>query len=282
MEGLNQRLFGSRRSLALTAGVGSGVSVAVGLVANHWIRTSSSDVGLNLIVIVVWVATMMAAAALQTLLVGDLLWGERWRRQTLLDWVPDVDEMEPEDVVDRSWVLYGLMALLLTVGYAGNGAINGNFFGWYQFRGFDLVRLRSEDPEQRLEAVLELADHDDPAILAELVPKVHDPDPAVRAEAIGVMGDKQVQASKTDLFKALEGADATVRASAAEALGKLRGDGVLQALTGLLSRERDPALRRGVLAGLGLLRDRDAGPLVAAVLASPDEEIGRASCRERV
>ena len=164
------------------------------------------------------------------------------------------------------------MALLLVVGYAGNGALNGNFFGWYQFRGFELVRLRSEDPEQRLEALLELADHDDPAILSLLVPKVRDPDPAVRAEAIGVMGDKLVHSASTDLFIALEGADASVRASAAEALGKLKGEGVLQALTGLLSRERDPGLRAALLTGLGFLGDVGAGQVVASVLSAEGED----------
>jgi len=271
---MQQRLFGTRRRLATVAGIATVVSVAVGLSANHWIRTASTDVGTNLLVIVGWMTTMMAAAGLQSFLAADLLWGERWRRRTLLDWEPDVDEMEADDVKDRTWMLYGLMAGLLVVGYAGNGALNGNFFGWYQFRGFELVRLRSDDPEQRLEAVLELADHDDKKILAQIIPKVHDPDPAVRAEAIGIMGDKRVEAARPDLFKALEGADPDVRAAAAEALGKLRGEGVLQALTGMLSRERDPALRRGVLGGLGLLRDKAAGPVIAGVLAATDEDEG--------
>lgn len=268
---MKERVFGSRKRLAVTAGLATVGSVGVGLATNHWIRTASSDVGLNLVVIVLWVATMMAAAGLQSLLAGDLLWGERWRRRALLGWVPDTDEMDADDLKDRSWVLYGLMAGLLALGYAGQGAANGNFFGWYQFRGFELVRLRSDDPAQRLEAMLELADHDDPQILAQLVPRVHDPDPQVRAEAIGVMGDKRVESAREELFKALEGADVGVRAAAAEALGKLRGQGVLQALTGLLSRERDVELRRGVLSGLGLLKEEGATRVIAGVLGSPDE-----------
>ena len=268
----NVRLFGTRRRLALCAGAVTVASLAVGAAANHWIRTSSTDVGVNLIVIVGWVASMMAAAVAQALLAADVLWGERWRRRALLGWVPDADEMEPEDIKDRSWMLYALMAGLLLLGYAGNGALNGNFFGWYQFRGFALVQLRSDEPEQRLEALLELADHQDPTIVAKLTERIHDPDPTVRAEALGVMGDKRVESVRPDLFRALEGADPTVRATAAEALGKIRGQGVLQALTGLLSREEEPVLRRGVIAGLGLLGDPAAGPVLAGVLASSNQD----------
>ncbi len=266
---LQQRLFSTQRRLTITAGAITAGSVVVGIAVNQWIRTSSTDVGMNLIWIVLWVTTMMAAATAQSLVVGDRIWGERWRRRTLLGWVPDVDEVEPEDIQDHNWVLYAVMAGLLVVGYAGHGAINGNFFGWYQFRGFDLVQLRSEDPQLRLEAVLELADHEDPNILRLLVPKIHDPDLAVRAEAIGIMGDKRVEATRDDLFKALEGSEVSVRANAAEALGKIGGEGVLRALTGLLSRETNPELLRGVIAGLGLLGDPDAGPVLIGILANP-------------
>ena len=88
---MRERILGTRGRIATVAGVATGLSVAVGLATNHWIRTSSTDVGMNLIVIVVWVATMMAAAALQTVLAADLLWGERsggsrtqtsWSRRT--------------------------------------------------------------------------------------------------------------------------------------------------------------------------------------------------------
>lgn len=268
----SERLFGTRGRLALCAGGVTAASVAVGMASNHWIRAWSTDVGINLLVIVAWVASMMAAAGAQALLAADMLWGARWRRRALLGWVPDADEMEPEDIRDRSWMLYGLMAGLLVLGYAGNGAINGNFFGWYQFRGFALVQLRSEDPEQRLEALLDLADHQDPIIVAALTGRIHDPDPAVRAEALGIMGDKRVESVRADLFRALEGADPTVRATAAEALGKIRGEGTLRALTGLLSREEDPVLKRGVISGLGLLGDPASGPLLAGILASPDQD----------
>jgi len=268
----SERLFGTRRRLAVCAAGVTAASLAAGMAANHWIRAWSTDVGVNLLVIVAWVASMMAAAGAQALLAADMLWGERWRRRALLGWVPEADEMEPEDIKDRSWMLYGLMAGLLVLGYAGNGALNGNFFGWYQFRGFSLVQLRSEDPEQRLEALIELADHQDPAIVARLADRVHDPDPTVRAEALGIMGDKRVESVRPELFRALEGADPAVRATAAEALGKLRGQGVLQALTGLLSREEDPLLRRGVISGLGLLGDPDSTHVLAGVLRSPEQD----------
>lgn len=264
-------LFGTRRRLMAATAAATALSVGAGVALTSWIRAASTDVGLNFVFIVLWVASMMGASALQAILAGDLLWGGRWRRRALLGWQPATDDIEPDDVKDRSWVMYLLMVGLLAVNYGANGALNGGFFGWYQFRGFDLVRLRAEDPAQRLEAVLELAGHDDPAVWAELVPRVQDSDPAVRAEAVGVMGDLGIQAARAGVFEALEGASPGVRAAAAEALGKLGGAGVVEALTGMLSRDRDPDVRRGALAGLGLLGAPEAGEAVAWA-AGPGEE----------
>jgi len=263
-------LFSSRRRVVVVAAITTLASLGLGQAVSNWIRHTSGDVGVNLIWIVVWTAAMMAAAATHSILLGDLLWGERWRRRTLLGWQPAPEEVEPEDVKDRTWMLYGLFIVLIGTNYAVNGALTGNFFGWYRFRGFALVQLRSEEPAQRLEGITELAEQEDPEIVSRLAELLDDPDPEVRAVAIGVMGDRKVEAARARVHAALKGEPPVVRTAAAEALGRLGGEGVRAALEGLLAEDPPVDVRRGALAGLGLLRDRQAGTAVTAQLEAPD------------
>ena len=259
-------LFGTRRRMLIGAVVALVISVAVGQGVTLWIRGYAADVGNNLLLIVTWVACLMASAILQGCLFGDILWGERWRRRTLLGWDPSAEELTVEDVKDRSFPMYALMGLLIALNYGGHSAATGNFFGWYNYLGFYVVQLRSEDPAQRLEGLAELREHDNPGVSELLAGLLDDPVSAVRAEAMGIMGDRKHIPAREKLLRALEGDDEKVRGTAAEALGKLGGAGVIPALHGLLSRGGSTEVRRGALAGLGIAKAKDSGAVMARFL----------------
>jgi len=267
-------LFSTRRRLVALAVVASVLALGLGFAVNHYVRHIAGDVGVNLVLIVIWTAAMMGAAIGQTLLAADLLWGERWRRRTLLGWQPPPDEVVADDVKDRTWLLYAMFIVLIGANYALNSFANGNFFGWYRFRGFALVQLRSDDAEQRLEGVAELADQEDPAIALRISELLDDPSSEVRAAVLGVMGDRKVESVRPRIEAALKEPDEGVRGAAAEALGRIGGEGVRQALTELLVPATPMPVRRGAIAGLGVLGDRAAGPALVAQLADgalPDE-----------
>ncbi len=249
----------------------------------HWlaayVRTEADSVVTNLYLILGWVALMMAAGFPLSVLIGELLWGPRWTRMSFLGWTPDPDEVQPEDIRDRGFAYYLVLALTIAVSYLGNDLLQGNFFAWYAARGYALTQLRAGDPEERVQAIEELSTSDDPSMRRLVVRGLDDPDPRVRAVAARATGWEAIDEALPRLLElARSDPDPVVRGAAALAAGQTRGPGVVEILEDLVRRERDQEAMRGIIGGLGMRRA--GADAMMSFLTGPNggsEEVRRAA-----
>jgi HEAT repeat protein len=104
------------------------------------------------------------------------------------------------------------------------------------------------------------------------------PDAGVRAEAATFMGRAGIEAARAPLLRLARNRSEPpgVRAAAAEALGHLRiARGALARDLADLLGATDPTVRGGVIAGLGLLRVREAAEILAGLAGGPDGPVAR-------
>ena len=287
--GLFRSLARTRSRLIVSALVATAAMIGAGLLSTHYIIEVSTSVGLNIVIITALMMIVMVSSYLQAMVIGDLCFKGPWRQQVILGEKPWKEDLEAQIVVTNHNAEFMVALIALVIGnalllnYSGGG-----FLDRYHDEGFFLVRMRSEDPEERLAALRDMSDPMQSPLwenprLGELVEKTleQDSSPEVLAQAAWNAGVMDLKASRAELLALLEdrAQKTPVREEAAVALGRLGpNEAAREAMEGALSegiRSGDEALQIAMLRGLGTLAMRDsAGALLELVeqTLKPDDD----------
>jgi len=151
----------SRRRLFICALVClAGLFAAAGPVADH-IRDHSDSVTADTLVLTLWLLALLIGALCLAILVGDRVFGERWRLRVICG--------EPDPPTDEDFLLIGppsshffglsviLGALIALGAYALEAATDG-FLADYQRNGHKRSILRGDNEPLKLELVSDLAE----------------------------------------------------------------------------------------------------------------------------
>lgn len=132
-----------------------------------------------------------------------------------------------------------------------------------------LGHLDDSNPQVQVAVVRALERLQDPRSIMPLVGKIQDPRSAVRravATTLGALGDARVVPG---LVLALRDSDSKVRAAAVQALGKTGSKDAIDALSGVLSDDADPAVQVATLFALAEHNSARTARLVIEALDSP-------------
>ncbi len=224
----------------------------------------SHSVMLNLIMMTSCLVLLVIAAFSQAVLVGDLFFGSKWREQIFLGKKPVRSEhAHDERVADErsAEFLVLLICLFVANGFAINTAAGG-FMDYYQNEGFSKVRLRADEPSERIAALVDIADPfnqklgERSGIQDAVVASFADPDDGVRAQGVWTAGRLKMQSARPALMSTLGDAaeSSAVRAQAAISLGKLGNDTESRRLLEQFATDStDHELQLGCVRGLGLM-----------------------------
>ncbi|MFW5968656.1 MAG: HEAT repeat domain-containing protein [Persicimonas sp.] len=276
--GLMNGLAKTRLRLVISTVVALATTYLVGLWAADFIFERSSSVVLNLGLITVMMMMLIAAAYLLTVLVGDLFFPGPWREQVLLG---ESTQDKQISVADHS-AEFMIVLILAVVGnaYALN-RVADDFLTRYHNEGFYQVRLRADDPEERLAALEDIVDPMNyelwelEGIQQTVLDAFDDSDQEVRERAYWTAGHIELEDAQGDLLAVLDSeAEADEKATAAIALGKMgRPDVVYEPLEELALESEKTDAKVGALKGLGLLEDDRVIEDIAPLLDHDNQEV---------
>ncbi len=238
-------------------------------------ETSGSPVT-NLFIISFVLTGLIIAAYFVALLIGDLFFPGRWRERVLLGRKFEPKDWEEEKAYVKEYntpFFIILIVALLTLTWFSQ-LITGGFLSYYQDLGFALTLMRSEDPDDRLMGLEEMANPfrerswADPQLHEQVAILVNDSAPEVQKKAIYVAGRLQVvQAGEALVHVFRESEHPDVRGEAAMALGRLEWDRALAYMVARLRAKDVPEIEvLGILHGFAMMEDARAGDGVAAFL----------------
>lgn len=147
----------------------------------------------------------------------------------------------------------------------------------------NLRKLRSDDPEKRLEGLRGLGEVNDKKAVEQLVAATNDPDMRIRIKAIDVLG--QVKASEAtpllvqQLF--MRDTDLGTKQRILACLGKIGDPRATPPLVDFLSRDIDLATRGNAIFALGEIGDRAALPSLG-LIAEGEEPALRSLAQEAI
>lgn len=251
---------------------------AAGLWAADYIFEQSASVVLNLLIITAMMMILLVASYLLTVLVGDLFFPGPWREQIILGRTPSDGRVTVEDHSAEFMIVLLLMVVLNAFSL---NVIADGFLDRYHNEGFFQVRLRADNPDERLDALEDIADPMNYKLwelegIREMVVDVFDDeDPDVRQRAYWTAGHLEVEQAQPKLIDVLQQqVGPAEKAAAAVALGKLGDvDDARKPLEAFLAESDSAEARVGALRGLGLL---EAGESVEAILpltGADDEQV---------
>jgi HEAT repeat protein len=142
----------------------------------------------------------------------------------------------------------------------------------------DAIRmLRSDKPEERLQAVLTLAGSDDPNAVTHLLSAAADSDLRVRVKAINELGNRRASEATPVLVQQLFLRETTpvVHQRVLAALGKIGDTVATQPICEFLSRDLDPSTRGSAIFALGEIGDDAALDVLSDVVARGDPTTSR-------
>ncbi|AWV90042.1 HEAT repeat domain-containing protein [Bradymonas sediminis] len=257
--------------LAITGGTGVWM-------ANYILETSQS-VGLNLVIITLTMILVLITSYFMAMLVGDLFFPGPWREQVLLGQTPADDSMVSIDDHNLEFVIVLAISVVLNA-FALNYITDG-FMDRYQAEGFFAVQLRSDDVEDRIDALSTIAEPMNfelwkrPGLKEIVTDAFDDPDERVRMRAYWTAGLFKDINAQPALIKVLEGgASAGEKKEAAVALGKINDPEISRAaLEALAAENAAPEATVGALRGLGLLAKEESLQVAMDLSASSDESV---------
>lgn len=265
------RLIGSTATIT-ALGVASGVGSA------QWILNSSDSVVLNLLLITINMMFLIAAAYFQAVLVGDLFFSSSWREQVILGRsTGDNVTVKDHNAEFLICFLIALFANTLIVNYAA-----GDFFDTYHNETFFEVKLRSEDPEERKDAFVDLKDPmnyklwDRQGIQDLAVQHIDDPVDEVAIEAIYHVGNMKVESAREKLATVVQDSDRSeaVRDEAAYAMAQLGNLGDSRKVLESIALSDSPTgVRIAALRGLAVLGSPLSSPAIAPLIEDPDLQV---------
>lgn len=276
--GLMNGLAKTRLRLVISTVVALAATYLAGLWAADFIFEQSSSVVLNLGLITAMMMLLIAAAYLLTVLVGDLFFPGPWREQVMLGESTPDDKISVEDHSAE----FMIVLILAVVGnaFALNWAAD-DFLTRYHNEGFYQVRLRADDPDERLAALEDITDPMNyelwelEGVQDTVIGAFDDSNQEVRERAYWTAGHIELEDAQSELLPVLDSdAEASEKAAAAVALGKLgRPDAVYEPLEALALESQKTEAKVGALRGLGLLEDERVVDDVAELLDHDDREV---------
>ncbi len=144
-------------------------------------------------------------------------------------------------------------------------------FDWAGRVELDASALASEDPQKRLEAVLELSKYDIALTQPHLMKALRDPEERVRAAAAKALGQGGSTAAVPSMIEWLADADPKTRAVAAEALGDIGGADATAALTRSLG-DIDAGVRQRAVKALGTIGKKGNPSVVIALIPRLEDD----------
>jgi|GEM_PF-2520974 len=277
--GLFHGIARTRARLIVSTLIATAACIGIGLASANYIMETSTSVILNILIIAANMLVMMIAGYLQTITIGDIFFKGPWREQVILGqrtWKEDADA----DVVVANhnaefMIILGLMVVINAI--AVNTLADG-FFQRYQEEGFFRAKMRSADPEERVEALRHMADPTQFSLwenvhIQQLVEKsLSDEDAKVREQAAWNAGVMKVKIARDELVALVgdKNLPDSVRSEAAVALGKLEPDVTARkALEAAIQEDKSPVLTLGMLRGLGMMEQKDSFPYILEVAKKP-------------
>lgn len=289
--GLLASLASSRARLAVASAAALAASVVYGvLVADHIVWESTS-VGANILLITGQFFFVLFAAYVHAMLLGALMFGERWRRRVLCgERFADAEgggtEAEEELLQidrfkDNTLPFYGLFVVLLAANWLAVQVGAGNYVSEYHEKGYHLTLMRSDDAQARAHAVRSLLDPmnrstaNDPDIRARVLELLDDPVPGVQLWAVWATGHLEIVRGHARLIALLDQTEGPLRVEVIEAIGRLRlagQEGERRLLAMLPLTIGDDRTARAVLHGLGFLQNAEsAGPVLSLMGILPED-----------
>ena len=278
--GLGVWVAKTRRRLLVSAVTATGVFVVAAAVTASYMRTRSTSVTLNLVLITTCILLLLVAAFIQALAVGDLVFPARWRERVILGKKIELSEAEEIStsigaLKDSTMPFYLLCAVLVVTNYFLSATASGNFFSYYSHYGYELTLLGSDDPRERINGIRAMAHPlnseicDIPELRERVVGLLDDDSEEVQGWAFWLVGELRMFEASRPLQRILadQSESDSIRARSAEALGYLRSADGANVMASMLAESfgRDE-LAIGLLRGLGLAQQSDTAPQIAPLL----------------
>ena len=128
--------------------------------------------------------------------------------------------------------------------------------------------LKSENPDDQVQAAWSLGDREDPAAVPALIDTLKDPDPDVRGMAAWALGEIRDRGALLPLIQNLHDENAYAREMMVKAVGEFEDKTVVTSLVGML-KDEFPAVRLAVVWALGEIKGSAAR---SAIISSLDDE----------
>src|SRR5690554_2134081 len=148
----------SRARLIISTVLATGLTVALGFWTVHYILEVSASVMLNLLIITLTMMLVLVTAFLQAVLVADIFFPGPWREHVFLGRKPQTSDLDLSVVEDHSAEFTIVIILLVLANAFGLNVATGDFLGQYHDEGFFQVRMRSDNPDERLGALEKLGE----------------------------------------------------------------------------------------------------------------------------
>lgn len=276
--GLFRSVAESRARLVAATVASLAATYAAGLWAADYIFEQSTSVMINLLIITAMMMLLLVASYFGTLLLGDLFFPGPWREQVIMGRTPADGSISVDDHSAEFMIM--LVLVVIANAFALNWAADG-FLDRYHDEGFFAVRLRAEEPAERLGALENIADPMNyelwelPALQRIVMDAFDDPNAEVRQRAYWTAGLMKAVDAEDKLIAVLDSdASPADKAAAAVALGKI-GDAPTsrKPLEALATEASSPTAKVGALRGLGLLgRQESVAPLIE-LTKSDDQDV---------
>ena len=133
-------------------------------------------------------------------------------------------------------------------------------------------KLKSEDAEERLQAIRGLGEINEPKAIEYLVAAANDPDMRIRIKAIDTLGHIKAKDATPLLIQQLfmRDTDVGTKQRILACLGKIGDTSATGPIMDFLSRDVDPALRGNAIFALGDIGDAKAVPALQAIANDGD------------
>lgn len=140
----------------------------------------------------------------------------------------------------------------------------------------NIRKLKSDDPETRLEGLKGLGDLNEPRAVEQLVAAASDPDMRIRIKAIDILGNVRAKEATPLLIQQLfmRDTDLGTKRRILACLGKIGDDRATGPILDFLARDVDPAVQGNAIYALGDIGDPAAvAPLEALARDGHDERL---------
>jgi HEAT repeat protein len=148
----------------------------------------------------------------------------------------------------------------------------------------NLRKLKSDEPETRLEGIRGLGELNDSKSIEHLLAAANDPDMPIRIKAIDTLGNIKAKEAVPVLIQRLfmRDTDLGTKQHILAALGKIGDTRATQPITDFLARDVDPAVRGNAIFALGELGDEAALPALEAIASDGEQAMLKGLAQEAI